>query len=181
MGVHDFPSVLSAAQEGSEWAWSALYAAYAPRLRGYIRARGAADPDGVLGDVFVQLAKHLGSFRGEETAFQSWIFMVARHRVIDEHRRRSRRDEVPLDGHDRHTVPSAESAALDALGDDRVVELLAAVTPAQREVLALRIVGDLSLDETARVMGRRVGAIKQLQRRALLTLHQEIAKKAVTL
>ena len=173
--------MLTAAQAGAEWAWSALYAEYAARLRGYIRTLGVADPDDVLGEGFLQMAKHLSRFEGDEAAFRSWIFVIAHRRVIDHRRRSGRRQEMPLDDkHDRVTVASAETMALDRLSSDTVAAWLAALTPDQREVIALRVVADLSLEDTAQIMRRRVGAVKQLQRRALRTLHRKISPQAVT-
>jgi RNA polymerase sigma-70 factor (ECF subfamily) len=55
------------------------------------------------------------------------------------------------------------------------------LTEAQRDVLALRLIAGLTLAETAQVMGKRVGAIKALQRRALATLHNTIDFDSVTL
>ena len=52
----------------------------------------------------------------------------------------------------------------------RAQQMLSILPPDQQAVLALRIVAELSLEETAQVIGRSVGAVKQLQRRALLAL-----------
>lgn len=180
MGLHDFTAIVTAAGEGAEWAWSALYHAYAPRLRGYLRARGAHDVDGLLGDVMVQVATNLGRFEGTEASFRSWLFIIAHNRTIDERRRLARRPEVPLTTQDRPTPGSAESDALEALGTAEVFRMLEVLTDEQRSVLALRIVADLSLEETARVLNRSVGAVKQLQRRALLALHRHMSDEAVT-
>lgn len=180
MGIHDFTAIVTAAREGAEWAWSALYHAYAPRLQGYLRARGAHDVDGLLGDVMVQVATNLGRFEGTEASFRSWLFIIAHNRVIDERRRLGRRPEVPLTSHDRPAPGSAESEAFDTLGTEAVLAMLDALTDEQRSVLALRIVADLSLHDTARVLNRSVGAVKQLQRRALLALQKSLSDEAVT-
>jgi RNA polymerase sigma-70 factor (ECF subfamily) len=47
-------------------------------------------------------------------------------------------------------------------------------------VITLRIVGDLTLDETARVLGKRLGAVTQLQRRALASLRRALEQRGVT-
>ena len=58
--------------------------------------------------------------------------------------------------------------------------LLGALTEEQRDVLLLRVVAGLSLQETAAVVGKRVGAVKALQRRALTSLRKEIHAKGVS-
>jgi RNA polymerase sigma-70 factor (ECF subfamily) len=62
-----------------------------------------------------------------------------------------------------------------------MIELLAGLNEDQRTVVALRVVGQLSLEETADVTGKSVGAVKQLQRRGLLALrHRVLAREGVT-
>jgi RNA polymerase sigma-70 factor (ECF subfamily) len=58
--------------------------------------------------------------------------------------------------------------------------LLETLTPDQRAVITLRIVGDLTLDETAKVLGKRLGAVTQLQRRALASLRRALEQRGVT-
>jgi RNA polymerase sigma-70 factor (ECF subfamily) len=163
----EFVSILDAARAGAEWAWSRLYRDLAGPVGGYVRARGAAEPDDLVGEVFVQVARNLGRFEGDYSDFRSWVFMVAHHRVIDERRRRSRRLEDPVE-EPAAPVPGGdvESEAISSIGTNRVMELLERLTGDQRNVVALRVVADLSLEQTAHVLGKRVGAVKALQKRA---------------
>lgn len=181
-GGEAFASILEAARAGAEWAWSRLYRDLAGPVLGYMRGRGAADPDDLLGEVFLQVARNIGTFEGGERAFRSWVFTVAHHRVIDERRYRNRRPVV-LEGDPEPAMVAGdvEQEALEHLGTDRVVALLEHLSPDQREVLLLRIVGDLTIDEVARVVGKRPGAVKALQRRGLETLRRRIGEKGVPL
>lgn len=172
-----FDEILARAQVGDEQAWSQLYASVAGPVRAYVSLRGAHDPDDLVGDVFVQLARNLCRFEGSETDFRSWVFMVAHNRVIDERRRRGRRPAVPVAEHDEEHAPAADDAetqALAALGLDNVRALVSVLTPEQRTVLLLRFVGDLTLEEIAGAIGRPLGAVKQLQRRALRSLKRTL-------
>ncbi len=182
--IHDFDRIIEAARRGDERAWGALYRGLTPALRGYVRSLGFADPDDLLGEVWLQVARNLAGFSGTYDGFRSWVFVIAHHRVIDERRRRSRQpadpigDDVPDDW--AGTTPPAEVDAEALLGTDEVVELLGSLTDEQREVLALRIIGDLTIDQVASVVGKRPGAVKALQRRALRTLRR-ILTQAVPL
>lgn len=171
-----FDRVLVDAQAGSELAWEDLYARFAPALRAYVAMRGATDPDDLVGETFVQVARNLARFEGAEPEFRSWIFMVAHNRVVDERRRAARRPLTPDVDHDDLEAAGGdvETEALDALGLDRVRRLLEQLTPDQRAVLLLRFVADLTLDEIAGVIGRPLGAVKQLQRRALRSLKKAL-------
>lgn len=171
-----FDDVLEQAQTGSERAWEHLYGVFAGPVRAYVAMRGAHDPDDLVGETFVQVARNLARFEGGETEFRSWVFMVAHNRVIDERRRAGRRPSTPVAEHDDASAPSGdvELEALDALGLARVRTMLEQLTADQRTVLLLRFVGDLTLEEIATVIGRPLGAIKQLQRRALRSLKRSL-------
>lgn len=183
MGVGaSFDSVLQAAQEGSPWAWELLFKELAPKVRGYVAVRGAKDPDDLVSETFIQLARNVGRFEGTEANFRSWVFTVAHHRLIDERRARTRRQEntvAPLDLPEGSNVVDSEQLALDRLGEDRVADLLQSLTPDQRDVLALRILAEMSLEETAAATGRKVGAVSQLQRRALTRLRKAIEAEGI--
>ena len=178
-----FARVLAAAVEGADWAWSEVYHAYAGRLRGYLRSRGASEPDDLVGDVFLQIARNLSTFEGDESAFRSWIFMVAHHRLIDERRRATRRPVDLIDEPVRLERPSKIDVAAEAVGNvatDELYELLETLTDDQRNVLVLRMVAGLSLDETATAIDKNLGAVTQLQRRGLAALRREIERRGVT-
>lgn len=173
-----FTDVLEQAQGGSDRAWEHLYAQFAPPVRAYVAMRGASDPDDLVGETFVQVARNLARFEGAEPEFRSWLFMVAHNRVIDERRRAGRRPSFPVaeldEGDGLTTYGDVETEALDALGLDRVRSLVEPLTADQRAVLLLRFVGDLTLEEIAIVLGRPLGAVKQLQRRALRSLKRRL-------
>ncbi|HEU4894314.1 MAG TPA: sigma factor-like helix-turn-helix DNA-binding protein, partial [Acidimicrobiia bacterium] len=59
-------------------------------------------------------------------------------------------------------------------------QVFGSLTDEQQQVLSLRVVADLSLEETARVMGKRVGAVKALQRRALATVRGRLSEDGVS-
>jgi RNA polymerase sigma-70 factor (ECF subfamily) len=110
------------------------------------------------------------------------VLTIAHHRLIDARRRAGRRPELPEGGSIETAVPrgDVEREALERLGTERVHGLLAILTVEQRAVLLLRIVGDLTVEQVARALGKRAGAIKQLQRRVLLALRRELEREGVT-
>jgi RNA polymerase sigma factor (sigma-70 family) len=175
-----FAAVLSAARGGAEHAWSDIYRGYSPAVLGYLRGLGSAEPEDLTGEVFLQVVRDLHRFDGDRAAFKAWVLTIAHHRFLDD-RRRSRRRPVELvpgaPEHDR-CAPTAEAEALAALGAGRVQELLAALSHDQRAVLLLRVVGDLTVEQTARVVGKRQGAVKALQRRGLAALGRMLGEEA---
>lgn len=174
--------VLAAAADGRAWALRVLYDELAPRVNAYLVSRGAAEPEDLTSEVFLAVFPRLSTVTGGRTGLRTLVFSVAHARLVDDLRRRSRHPALAEleEHHDPRTSPSAEDEALDALGVGHALELLARLPDAQREVLALRHVADLSIEQVAEVLGRSPGAVKQLQRRGLLALKQVLAQEGVT-
>ena len=151
----------------------AVYRELAPAVLGYLRASGTLDPEDRLGEVFLGVARDLPRFKDADDpeAVRRWVFTIARHRVVDAARRSRRRPKVvdgpPPDVHGR----SDPSAGLDG----ELLGALRALTPDQREVVALRFVADLSLEEVAHLTKRSAGAVKALQHRALENLRATVS------
>lgn len=144
-------------------------------MASYLRGQGAPDPDGLANDVFLRAFTNLGSFEGSEDGFRSWVFAIAHNLLVDDRRKAARRPVVagrPLDEHS--WAGSTEAEALTRLGTDRVERLLQELSPDQRDVLLLRIVADLTVEQVAQALGKPPGAVKQLQRRGLAALRRRL-------
>lgn len=174
-----FDDVLSAAREGDEHALAELYRDLAPLVLGYLRGRGARDAEDVTSETFVAVVRNLGRFRGDEVQLRSWVLTIAHRRLIDERRRAGRRPEMAVDPEDLvhaagkaagNSSDDAEILALDRLATRDTLAFLDVLTEDQRAVVLLRLVADLPVEQVARVLGKRPGAVKTLQRRALARL-----------
>ncbi|MCA1684948.1 MAG: sigma-70 family RNA polymerase sigma factor [Planctomycetia bacterium] len=172
-----------AAQAGEAWALRVLYDDLAPRVAGYLRARGAAEPDDLTSEVFLAVFGRLGTVTGGYDGLRTLVFSVAHARLVDSLRARARRpDPVPYEpDRDRRAAASAEDRALVSLGAERAAALLAALPASQRDVLVLRVLGDLTVEQVAEALGTTEGAVKQLQRRGLIALRALVAAGGVTL
>lgn len=167
-------AVVDAAGRGEPTALEAVYRALAPRVLGYLRARGVEDPEGLTDEVFIAVIPRLAGVRGGATGLRTLVFSIAHARAVDDHRRRSRWPAMGAyepEG-DPRSVESAEATVMAQVDAEEVGELLEELAEEQRAVITLRVLGDLSLEQTAVVMGKSVGAVKQLQRRGLLRLRE---------
>jgi RNA polymerase sigma factor (sigma-70 family) len=180
----DFRTTLAAARAGAEWAWRELYRETAGPVGRFLRARGVRDPEDVVGDTYLNVVRSIERFDGEEDAFRAWVFAIARNTAIDRERRLARRPAHPL-AHDDLVgigpVGDAEADAMDELSVQHVRRVLDRVTPDQRDVLLLRILGGLTVEQVATAVGRSTGAVKMLQARGLAAIRREIERGAVTL
>lgn len=183
MRDEELGAALVAAQQGESWALRAIYDELAPRVRGYLRSRGADESEDLTSEVFLALFPRLPSVTGGAGGLRTLVFSVAHARLVDDLRRRSRRQPtVEYDPRaDDRSAPSSEEDALALLATERVRELLAVLPDDQRDVLLMRVVSDLTVEQVAKAMNRSVGAVKQLQRRGLLTLRAHAEAGRVTL
>jgi RNA polymerase sigma-70 factor, ECF subfamily len=175
----DFAAVLAAARLGEQWAWAVIYRDLAGPVTGYLRGRGAVEPDDAASETFLQVARGLDSFTGDERGFRSWVFVIAHRRLADDLRASGRRpvpvaDEFLTLASDVGAISLGDAVA-EALSSDQVEWLLEPLTDDQRDVLLLRVVAGLSVSEASRVMGKSEGAIRVLQHRAVGALRRRMA------
>ena len=177
-----FEDVLAAARANAPWAFERIFTELAPAVAGYLRLRGAPDPDGTTNEVMLGVFRGLGRFEGNAAAFRSWVFTIAHHRLVDERRRTSVRVETTewVEGRHEHPGGDVEREAIAGLDDIWIRELLEHLTEEQRDVILLRVLADLSVDEVAEILGKRPGAIKMLQRRGLTALRRLLEHQGVT-
>jgi RNA polymerase sigma-70 factor (ECF subfamily) len=168
-----FPQVLAAAQADAPWAYQRLFEWLGAPVAGYLRGQGADDAEGLANDVFLRVLTNLGAFQGDEDRFRSWVFTIAHNKLVDE-RRRSRRRPVIADRPvaDGVAPRATEPEAMARLGNEWVQALLGELSADQRDVLLLRIVADLTVEQVAEALGKAPGAVKALQRRGLDTLRR---------
>ena len=146
---------------------SAVPIVFAPVVAGYLRLQGSAEPDDLTSDVFLGALRNLDAFQGDEAAFRSWLFTIAHRRLLDERRRLRRRPppEPLTDTVQYRASDDVEATVVTAAGQARVRALCDALAPDQRDVLLLRLLGGLTVEEVATALGKTPGAVKALQRR----------------
>jgi RNA polymerase sigma-70 factor (ECF subfamily) len=154
-----------------------MFRTYQPRLLRYLRAQESGMADDLAADVWLAVARGLGRFTGDEAAFRSWLFTIARNRLIEHRRRQARRrtEPLPLERLDG-PIARAEGGdpawlVVERLGTRETIEaLVAELAPDQAEAVLLRVLGGFDVAEVARIMGRSPGNVRVLCHRALRRL-----------
>ena len=172
----NFAAVLHAARMGDDWAWKALYDELAPGLLGYLRARRAARPEELLGEVMLQIVRDLPSFGGGNWDLRVWAFTIAHNRLRDEEARGAAKPTEPI-----RFPATAHTDPLWAPSVERVGRLLALLDPGEQNVILLRILGELTCEEVGKVIGEEVDTVDALQLQGLETLRSELAKEVATI
>lgn len=178
-----FDTTLAAARAGAAWAWESIYRDMAGGLAGFFRGRGVGDVEDLVSETFLSVARDIHRFTGSESDFRAWVFTIAHRRLVDDWRTRGR--SVPIAESEfaeaeaeRRWLGDVEREAMTAMSLIEVNALIKHLTKQQRDVVLLRVVGDLSVAETAKVLETSEGAVRALQKRALKELRNLITQAA---
>jgi RNA polymerase sigma factor (sigma-70 family) len=178
----DFETVLAGAQRGAPWAFERIFTALSPVVTGYLRAQGALEPEDLSSEVFVAVLRNVHSFEGDESGFRSWIFTIAHRRLLDERRAAGRRPTLTVltaDGIDSSAPDDVETTVELSLRVEWVRSLCEQLSPDQRDVLLLRLLGRLTVDEVALALGKTSVAVKALQRRGFRAIGRLLEREGV--
>jgi RNA polymerase sigma-70 factor (ECF subfamily) len=175
-------AAVARAQEGDEAAFAVAYRLVQPGLLGYLRGLVGDDAEDVASDAWLEIARDLGRFRGDGAGFRGWTATIARHRALDHLRRRRVRPrpaalEQDLDlpaPHDTH------DQALESLSTEVALALVRGLPRDQAEAVLLRVVVGLDGPATARVLGKRPGAVRTAAYRGLKRLARQLGADGVT-
>jgi RNA polymerase sigma-70 factor (ECF subfamily) len=167
----DLSVAVAAAIEGDADSFAQLWRTLHPLVLRYLRVVCGDAAEDVASETWLQVSRDLSRFRGTATAFRVWLFRVARNRGIDENRRAWRRREEPHETVDElRDTPTARDVAVDVVehaDTDWAVRLIATLPREQAEAVMLRVVAGLDVADTARVLGKRPGAVRVAAMRGL--------------
>ncbi|WP_309081411.1 RNA polymerase sigma factor [Zhihengliuella sp.] len=171
--THD---VLEQARRGESAALTLIYQSLAGQVTGYLTAKGVEDPDGAAQEVFLTVFSRLAEVTGGVDGLRRFTFSVAHARMVDATRARARAPHVvEYDaGADPRLEQSPQDALLDQLESSHLNRVLDSIAADQRDCILLRVVAGMSVDETAEILGKSAGAVKQLQRRGLLAMRKSL-------
>jgi RNA polymerase sigma-70 factor (ECF subfamily) len=175
--------VLAGATEGDEGDIATLYRSFNPLLLRYLRHHVGHVAEDVASDVWLALASQLSEFDGTVHEFQALMFTIARRRTIDHYRRNGRQAAtVPIDETiDCVCTSDTEMQAVEHLTAQSAVEALVGALPDdQAEIVLLRVLADLDVNEVAELVGKSNGAVRVSQHRALQRLKRTWSRKVVT-
>ena len=176
--AHLDDAVVELVKKGDRQAWEAAYVAYGKGLMGFLMLRLGDRDDAAeaMSETFLRALEKVGTLRGGADAFRAWLFRIARNVAIDRLRARNRiwlraeSDEGVVD----LVVSGPEDKAVAAEDAAEVRTALAALPADDQEVLWLRVCAGLSSDEVGHIVGKRPGAVRMQQLRALEVMSQRL-------
>ena len=167
-------ALVQRAQKGNVNAVGELYDRHHIRIFRYLwsRLHDKQLAEDLTGEVFVRMVAHLPGYRPTSIPFKAWLYRIAHNLMVDQYREQSSHPLEPLeraeglDGERQNPAAAAEWQ----LNAEQVEHALRALDPAQQEVVVLRFLVGLSLQEVALALSKSVAAIKSLQHRGLAAL-----------
>jgi RNA polymerase sigma-70 factor (ECF subfamily) len=172
-----FPKVLRAAADGDGAAFATLWRDSHPPLLRYLWVAAGDAAEDLASDVWLDVARRIGKFKGGEGEFRGWLFTMARRKVIDRHRYEARHPESPtgdIEPLDRPASDDTVAAALEGISTEAALTLIATLPREQAEIIVLRVVVGLDATEVAKIVGKSHGAVRVAAHRGLRTLSARI-------
>ena len=159
-----------------------LYDRYNEQVFRYVWARvyDRNSAEDLTGEVFTRMVANLPKYRSTKTPFLAWLYRIAHNLVIDHYRKEKNKRELPLDQVDKLVADKDNPAKTteERLFFEQVKTALMELNPTRQEVIILRFLMELSLQEVAATLGKTVGAVKVAQHRGLKELREVLQQEA---
>jgi RNA polymerase sigma-70 factor (ECF subfamily) len=168
----DFATMLADAKAGHGSALGELFHDLHPRLVRYLRVLEPGDAEDLASDAWLDVAAALRWFDGDARSLRALAFSLARRRLM-----------ALRQQHDRRIVAPEASAADDdptsMLPTDVALARVATLPQEQAEVVLLRVLGELPVEDVAEIVAQRPGAVRSMQHEALLRLSGHMVAEGV--
>jgi RNA polymerase sigma-70 factor (ECF subfamily) len=181
----DDETLVARAAAGDDSAFEAIVQRYQERVfRLASRLTSDSEAPDVLQDTFLQVYRHLPSFRGD-SQFGTWLYRIATNAALMHRRARARRPADSLDMYlpqfeadGRHAATPAElqvASCADEMLDRQVLaqkarDVIARLPDLYREAFVLRDLEELSTAQVAQALGIESSTVRQRVHRARLML-----------
>ncbi|PIR89023.1 MAG: hypothetical protein COU07_03995 [Candidatus Harrisonbacteria bacterium CG10_big_fil_rev_8_21_14_0_10_40_38] len=176
-------NLIQEAKSGESKAFEALYNHYiTPIYRFiYMRVSQTQEAEDLTHEVFVSAWQSIGTYTDKGFPFSSWLYQIARNKVIDHYR--TKKNHTSVDEIEGDFLKSDSNIELDLeniLSIEKVKSLIQKLTPDQQDVILMRFMNDQSHKDIAKVMKKSEGAVRLMQHRAINTLKKLSSKKPKT-
>jgi len=175
-------ALVELAQRGDTEAFGQLYDHYVTGIFRFIYAKVGTTQlaEDLTAETFLRALRSLHTFQWRGKDFGAWLTVIARNITNDHYKARRTRSEFSSDALPEQPDPSRgpEEDILASLSNDELMQAVASLPIDQRDCVLMRFVQELSIAETAQVLGRSEGAIKQLQLRAVRGLAKMLSQEA---
>ena len=167
---------LVAAQNGDEMAFEMLWRENNSRLTKFVQARtykSDLDYEEIVSETWLNVARDVKKFKGDYSGFTAWVYSIARNRIIDSSRKRDRTIRPQAELEEAFWIPGNQNLERDfeaSEGVKKIIDQINKLPAAQAEVLMLKVVGDLKIEEIAKIVKKNTNSVRVLAHRGLTGL-----------
>ena len=175
----DVRDLVDRGKRGDRDALEELYLLHFDRIYSYLHMSvgNRHDAEDLTTQTFLKMLEAIGRFEWKAVPFSAWLFRIAHNLAIDHFRATKRvqpEEDVPEPAGTEEA--SAEFHALHSIGRASMLDLIAGLSPEQRQVLTLKFVFNFANGDVAQILGKSEGAVKSLQHRALASLQKHVTR-----
>jgi RNA polymerase sigma-70 factor (ECF subfamily) len=174
--------LIKAAQRGDPQAFAALYRSHVDRIYRYVLYRVETDliAEDLTSDVFIRALEGLASYECGPTPWIAWLYSIANARVIDHYRRSERLSQKEVLEETTVSVdPDLDTNIMGEFSQEVIQDALQRLNDEQQQVIIFRFIEGYSLEKTAELLGKTIGAVKTMQHRALASMTRALQKRGI--
>lgn len=174
LNINDSELVVRA-KAGDHGAVTQIYERYAAPIYRYIYFRvGEAElAEDLQAEVFLRMLEGIHRYEERGWPISAWLYRIAHDRTVDTMRRRRNRKQIPLEVWGG-SCDGPEKAVGTQLDYEELNRTLNDLTDDQRQVILMRFMSNMSVQEVAQTLGRTEGSVKALQHRGLQSLARRL-------
>lgn len=174
-------ALVELARGGDKEAFGLLFDHYHPSVYRFIyyRTRSQTLAEDLASETFFRALRSMNNFRWQGRDFGAWLMTIARNLCSDHFKAGKTRLEQTTEDMSLHddVTDGPETLVLAQLTNDALLSALQQLPKEQQECLVMRFLQSMSISDTAKVLGRTEGAVKQLQLRGVRNLAKLMPKE----
>ncbi|GAB3248192.1 sigma-70 family RNA polymerase sigma factor [Nocardioides dilutus] len=167
-------ALVELARKGDADAFGMLYDHYQGSVYRFLfyRTRSSTLAEDLTSETFFRALRSMQSFRWQGKDFGAWLMTIARNLATDHFKAGRTRLELTTEDMGLHddATEGPETSVLASLTNEILLKALTELPTEQKDCLIMRFLQGMSIAETADVLGRSEGAVKQLQLRGVRNL-----------
>jgi RNA polymerase sigma-70 factor (ECF subfamily) len=177
-------ALVELAQKGDAEAFGQLYDRYVTPIFRFVHARVRSPQlaEDLTSDTFLRALRSIHTFTWQGKDFGAWLTTIARNLITDHYKSRRTQLEIVTDlpPEGTSTQPGPADDVLAMVSTETLMRAVNSLPAEQRDTILMRFIQELSIAETAVVLGKSEGAVKQLQLRAVRRLAKMVSEETVT-
>jgi RNA polymerase sigma-70 factor (ECF subfamily) len=178
--TNDVVQLVKKAVDGEVEAFGELYDIYLSRIYRYVfyQVKVKMLAEDLTEDIFLKAWKAIGKYRGDGPSFQTWLYRIANNHIVDyfrANREIAQLDpEISINSYSFQDTGDPKDIAETNIMHKKILEQLSYLPFNQRQIIILKFIEGLENREIEQITGKKQGAIRILQMRALNTLYMQL-------